>query len=1031
MAKKRNTIGKNELPAKYKPVQLLKIPYVAKPPWVDGDLRDPAWQEALALNSFVDITAWLDHVNNCSLTNPRQFEPEPKPFKAKPVTQVLCCHDGARLYMGFICHDSDPENILQRAIHQYGVNVEQEDCVYIWLDTGFTHQQPYSCEYIINAAGQKTERLRGYTSGDYSSLMAWEGRVRIGPSGWMAEVVLPLDRLGLSADVKNVFGLNFGRGYRGTMQTHALLLFDGEVRAGWGLGLLLDKNSKNLSSSIKRAETALACVNRVISGCALPTEPAGLFRQSASTQDENAMIGMSVWGPDFQPTISIGRSDSYDRRWFGNEFPVVTRQEVVAAAMAGDGAGLDALRKRCGGQQYKVYQQFPAPKPVGQAILFLPGGAEAGWRTDVAAGDDGGRILTCRCKQGKIQLRVYVHKRRNLIVIEGLQNGYAGRELALRLYRHNDSPQWKKTEGYDYNADIKAGRNIAPLPRPEVGADKDAIWMRQDFYADRTFPEGFAVGVFGCVQGGQPVGTAVNVQATGLGTPAEGPYEGYRGGPIGFGSYLATAWNYMNALPGSAATMRIRLDQPHFRILLPVLSTNDGTDLHRTQQELIAAIGALSPEALAADSCNATEAERVGSYLFRQDLPLSSIFSSKFAVSDKAAWHGDLHFNEWAGNFPFYDYFPLKSAAFLEPYFQMIEANMPAARAFARDVFGCGGAAWGVASFPMLLDRLPQTNLDWDYSMEMTGLVMQPFWLAYLYNMDRQFLEERAYPVIRAGAVFYADYLTLEKDGCYHIFPCVSSEHIPLQPYLKYNRDAIAALSMVKFILNASIEAARTLHVDESLVRQWTKILARLVPYPTENTPDGPRFVDVAGAKLMTEYNIAAPLFPVFYGNDIGLASPQDDINQAKRSLKGIIHNSTGAHWHHIYRAKTRLGLWYGGEIGCENLLQSHQGPLFFFPAVPSGYTGGFKDHRARGAFLVSAQMCRGRLDQVNITSQAGGKCVLDISCFQKVPAVRQDGAAGRLPVRIQARHYLCLETSAGGRYTIQVERGSPHKVQI
>lgn len=803
------------------------------------------------------------------------------------------------------------------------------------------------------------------------------------------------------------------------MRTHALLPFDGEVRAGWGIGLLLNENRGNLSLSIGRADEALRRVKRVISGCALPTEPAGLFRRPDSTQDENAMIGMSIWGPDHQPAISIGRSDSYDRRWYGNEYPVVTRQEVIEAALSGDPARLDSLRKLCAGRQYGAYPHFPAPKPVGQAILFLPGGKPAGWSTDVAAGDDGARILQCHCGQGEIHLCIYVHKRRNLIVIEGSQKGFDERELALRLYRHNDSPKWRKSEGYDYDADIKAGRNIAPLPRPEVGTDEDAIWLRQDFYADRTFPEGFAVGVFGCVQGARPVGMQVNVQETGLGTPAEGPYEGYNGGPIGFGSYLATEWNYMNALPGSAATMRVKLDRPHFRILLPVLSTNDGTDLRRTQKELMAEIGGLSPEALAGDSRNATEAERAGSYLFRQDLPISSIFSSKFCVSDKAAWHGDLHFNEWASNFPFYDYFPLKSAAFLEPYFQMIEANIPAARAFAREVFGCKGAAWSVASFPMLLDRLPQTNLDWDYSMEMTGLVMQPFWLSYLYNMDRRFLEERAYPVIREGAVFYTDYLTLEKDGLYHIFPCVSSEHIPLQPYLKYNRDAIAALSMVKFILNASIEAARTLNVDESLVRQWEEIMAHLAPYPTENTPDGQRFVDVAGARLMTMYNIPQPLFPVFYGNDIGLASPQDDIDKAKRSLKGIILNSTGAHWHHVYRAKIRLGLWYGGEIGCENLLQSHQGPLFFFPAVPSGYTGGFKDHRARGAFLVSAEMKEGCWQWARIRSPASRRCRVGISGLTTVPQVKL-GAGKTIKADVESGQYLCFNTTPDEEYLIE-----------
>lgn len=179
-------MDKNDLPAKYNHIRLLEIPYVTDPPWVDGDLSDPAWEKALALEEFMDITGWIDHFNNRILTNPRQFEPEPTPSAADPATKVLCCHDGARLYMGFICHDSAPENILQRDIRQFGYNIELEDCVYIWLDPDFAHLQPYSCEHIINAAGQKTERMRGHTSEGYDSLMAWEGRVRMDGRGCTA-----------------------------------------------------------------------------------------------------------------------------------------------------------------------------------------------------------------------------------------------------------------------------------------------------------------------------------------------------------------------------------------------------------------------------------------------------------------------------------------------------------------------------------------------------------------------------------------------------------------------------------------------------------------------------------------------------------------------------------------------------------------------------------------------------------------------------------------------------------------------------
>ena len=41
---------------------------------------------------------------------------------------------------------------------------------------------------------------------------------------------------------------------------------------------------------------------------------------------------------------------------------------------------------------------------------------------------------------------------------------------------------------------------------------------------------------------------------------------------------------------------------------------------------------------------------------------------------------------------------------------------------------------------------------------------------------DRDFLRRRGYPMIREAARFYAEYLTLGTDGCYHMIPTVSAE---------------------------------------------------------------------------------------------------------------------------------------------------------------------------------------------------------------------------------------------------------------
>lgn len=44
---------------------------------------------------------------------------------------------------------------------------------------------------------------------------------------------------------------------------------------------------------------------------ALPRDPHQALRL------QNDVVGVRLWGPATQPTLSIGKSDIWDRRWFG------------------------------------------------------------------------------------------------------------------------------------------------------------------------------------------------------------------------------------------------------------------------------------------------------------------------------------------------------------------------------------------------------------------------------------------------------------------------------------------------------------------------------------------------------------------------------------------------------------------------------------------------------------------------------------------------------------------------------------------
>ena len=87
--------------------------------------------------------------------------------------------------------------------------------------------------------------------------------------------------------------------------------------------------------------------------------------------------------------------------------------------------------------------------------------------------------------------------------------------------------------------------------------------------------------------------------------------------------------------------------------------------------------------------------------------------------------------------------------------------------------------------------------------------------------------------------------------------------------------------------LLGAMPAAALLGADAEESARWADIAAYMPPYPTVQTPEGPIFIDVAGAEPI-EYNIPVPLSAVFWGDDIGLDSPPDQLELARRTLRLI-----------------------------------------------------------------------------------------------------------------------------------------------
>jgi alpha-L-fucosidase 2 len=93
-----------------------------------------------------------------------------------------------------------------------------------------------------------------------------------------------------------------------------------------------------------------------------------------------------------------------------------------------------------------------------------------------------------------------------------------------------------------------------------------------------------------------------------------------------------------------------------------------------------------------------------------------------------------------------------------EPFFDLVEALVPNGRITARTMFDCDGFVAGHTT-----DAWANTWLFGKprYGMWVTGPAwcLRQFWEHYLYTEDRQFLEERAYPMMKEASEFFVDFL--------------------------------------------------------------------------------------------------------------------------------------------------------------------------------------------------------------------------------------------------------------------------------
>jgi len=225
--------------------------------------------------------------------------------------------------------------------------------------------------------------------------------------------------------------------------------------------------------------------------------------------------------------------------------------------------------------------------------------------------------------------------------------------------------------------------------------------------------------------------------------------------------------------------------------------------------------------------------------------------------------------------------------------FRYFEGFMEDYKQNARKLFGCRGIfipLVGAANTGLLQDPQPHV-------INFTGCaawIAAHFYDYYLYTGDPEFLKNRALPFMEQAALFYEDYLILDEDSKYTIFPSNSPENSPansfredvdltsvMNPGIPTTFNSTVDTALVKELLTNLCACYRLLNIKKEKVELYEAMLAKLRPYRINE--------DGALAEWISEkhtdnyaHRHLSHLYPLFPGFEITRQSGKTLFDAAK-----------------------------------------------------------------------------------------------------------------------------------------------------
>lgn len=308
------------------------------------------------------------------------------------------------------------------------------------------------------------------------------------------------------------------------------------------------------------------------------------------------------------------------------------------------------------------------------------------------------------------------------------------------------------------------------------------------------------------------------------------------------------------------------------------------------------------------------------------------------------------------------------------------------------------------------------------YSMSQTAgaWLAQHFYLHWKYSADPDFLKDRAYPFLKDVAVFLEQISVVDEQGVRRLAMSSSPEVFDNSIRAWFKDMTNYDLALMRFAFRGAAEMADSLGLA-SEAQHWQGLEAQLPPFDLDDEgcltfakgfpydashrhfshalaihplglidyaqgEESKRVIDatlkrldLCGPDWWTGYSYS------WFGNMKARAFDGEGAAAALRTfaecfcLPNTFHvngdQSQSGKSKFTYRPFTLEGNFAFASGIQEMLLQSHTGIVRVFPAIPDSWENvSFRGLRAMGAFLVSAEKKEGRVVNITIHAERGGR---------------------------------------------------------